>query len=339
MITAIQNTTSLQSIFNPYRILYESLNGHKGESMSVKGAVYPSGRNFKFYVVQNGSKEWYYTDPVYHDPFDTEIKARVWLERAREEVAEGVFNPKAWRKGSPLDLSIYAKDWLNSVDVAVVTYRGYKASVEQYIVPFFKGQDIRYVRYNDLVKFKKYLETKLTSKGVYNKIYTLKKIFNDAYRNQDIFRVPPFPKMSYDKPEIEYLTLDQQQQIIEAIPQRHRPIFQFMMEYGVRPGEARGLQKDCIKDGQIIIKRAFSDEILRETTKTGEKGVRTFLITPYFQEILNSLPLAISPFVFTREDGQAYKRSDLPRIWNEACKATGIKIKLYNGVRHSLGCQ
>jgi hypothetical protein len=31
------------------------------------------------------------------------------------------------------------------------------------------------------------------------------------------------------------------------------------MEYGVRPGGARVLQKDCLADGNVIIRRAFSD--------------------------------------------------------------------------------
>ncbi|MGA1840195.1 MAG: hypothetical protein ACMUIU_06170 [bacterium] len=61
---------------------------------------------------------------------------------------------------------------------------------------------------------------------------------------------------------------------LDAIPDRDWPIFQFMMEYGVRPQEARALQRDCIKDGKVKICRAFSNNTLRETTKTGSKGKR-----------------------------------------------------------------
>jgi integrase len=158
-----------------------------------------------------------------------------------------------------------------------------------------------------------------------------------AWRNEDLLRVPPFPKLSYELPEIEYLTLDQQESILEKIPERDRPIFQFMMEYGCRPGEARALQKDCIIDGEMVIKRTFSDNLLRETTKTGR--IRRFPITSYFQRILTDMERHLSPFVFIRDDGKPYTSKNLNKIWHKACAEAGIKIKLYNGVRHSLGCQ
>ncbi|RLI31832.1 hypothetical protein DRO66_12185 [Candidatus Bathyarchaeota archaeon] len=159
-----------------------------------------------------------------------------------------------------------------------------------------------------------------------------------AWRNEDIPRVPPFPKLSYDPPqEIKYLTLEKQELVLEAIPERHRPIFQFMMEYGLRPGEARALMKDCVSENEILIKRAFSENLLRETTKTGR--VRKYGITPYMRKVLDSIPCNLSEFVFIREDSKAYTSKNLNAIWHEACGKVGIEIKLYNAVRHSLGCQ
>lgn len=137
--------------------------------------------------------------------------------------------------------------------------------------------------------------------------------------------------------EIKYLTLEQQERVLEAIPGRHRPIFAFMMEYGLRPGEARALMKDCIADAEIIIKRAFSENLLRESTKTGR--MRKYGITPYMQKVLDSVPGNLTRFVFIREDGKPYTSKNLNAIWHEACRKAGIEIKLYNAVRHSLGCQ
>jgi len=110
-----------------------------------------------------------------------------------------------------------------------------------------------------------------------------------------------------------------------------------MMEYGVRPGEARALMKDCIIDGQVVIRRAFSDNEFRETTKTGR--IRRYQITSYFDQVLNQIPSHLSPFVFVRDDGKPYTSKNLNKIWHDACSEVGIKIKMYNGVRHSLGCQ
>ena len=110
-----------------------------------------------------------------------------------------------------------------------------------------------------------------------------------------------------------------------------------MMEYGVRPGEAMALQKDCIKGDTITIKRTFSDNRLEEKTKS--KQIRYLPITENMAIILKSLPLSVSQFVFTRSDGKPYTSKNLNKLWHWAGEVTGIKIKLYNGVRHSLGCQ
>ena len=76
------------------------------------------------------------------------------------------------------------------------------------------------------------------------------------------------------------------------------------MEYGGRPGEARALQKDCLADGNVIIRRAFSDNKLRETTKTGR--IRIYQTTAYFQTVLDRIQPHLSPFEFVRDDGKPY---------------------------------
>ena len=39
------------------------------------------------------------------------------------------------------------------------------------------------------------------------------------------------------------------------------------------------------------------------------------------------------------KNGEPYTAKDLNRIWKSACKVSGTEIRLYNAVRHSLGCQ
>ncbi len=43
--------------------------------------------------------------------------------------------------------------------------------------------------------------------------------------------------------------------------------------------------------------------------------------------------------MFIRKDGKPYTNKNLNALWHDAEEKTGIKIKLYNAVRHSLGCQ
>jgi len=158
-----------------------------------------------------------------------------------------------------------------------------------------------------------------------------------AYSNEEIKHLPPFPKMSMgESPEIEYLTLDQQEKILEHIPPQDAPVFRFAMEYGLRVGEVRALKRDAIKDGKIYIKRAFSENELRERTKTGE--IRVPELTPYAKEIIKG-QTQIGPFLFVRHDGKPCTNKNLNAIWRAASEKAGIKIKFYNAIRHSLGCQ
>ena len=191
------------------------------------------------------------------------------------------------------------------------------------------------IRYKDLVSFHKSIER--SDKGKYNVMSCLRTMLRYAWRNEDIPAVPPFPVLSFELPEIEYLEFDQQEKILAEIPAEDRPIFQFMQEYGVRPGEARALCKDCLVDGQVVIKRAFSQNELKESTKT--KTVRRYEITPFIAGVIETIPKNFSKFVFNRADGQPYTSKNLNSIWHTACDKAGIKIKMYNAFRHSLGCQ
>jgi len=57
-----------------------------------------------------------------------------------------------------------------------------------------------------------------------------------------------------------------------------------------------------------------------------------------FDHTLEELLKQLSPFVFTRSwDAKLYTQKKLNGMWNEACKKAGVKINLYNGLKHSLG--
>lgn len=164
-------------------------------------------------------------------------------------------------------------------------------------------KDIRHLQYNDIMGFKNRLskEKELSAKTSYNIINVLKKLLRDAWRNEDIAYVPPFPPISYVPPEIKYLTYEQQQKILDAIPEKERPIFIFMMEYGLRLCEAQALQKDCVTGDEVIIRRSLVEHKLREATKTGRKGFWRFKLTPVAREALKNVRLSTSPYVFVKE--------------------------------------
>ena len=63
-------------------------------------------------------------------------------------------------------------------------------------------KDIRVIRHSDIVKFYKWISR--SDKGKYNVVSALKTMLRYAWRNEDILKVPPFPILNFQKPEIEY---------------------------------------------------------------------------------------------------------------------------------------
>lgn len=166
-------------------------------------------------------------------------------------------------------------------------------------------------------------------------------LLNIVKDNMRRYEIDYFNSEMGDEKPIEYLTVEQQKENVAAIPERDRPIFKFGMEYGLRVQEARAIMKDTIKNGNIEIRRRFADNKLMEGTKTPlrKKKMRVLYLTTYAREIIKEVWNNDSPFLFTRADGKPYTNKDLNKIWHAACAVTGNHIKLYNALRHSLGCQ
>lgn len=306
------------------------------------GTVQQHGNRFFVQLYWMGKIEKFWSvliQGIWH-PIKNYENGEKLLFAIREEIdrdREG-FDPRSFRPCNPLSIGEYVNTWISQIDTTLKTKRDYRTAIIKHAIPFFGiDKDIRKLRKAELTAFQKSL--RLSDKSRYNIMGALKAMVRWAYSNEEIKSVPPFPKMSMgESPEIEYLTIDQQDKVLAGIPSQDAPIFLFAMEYGLRVGEVRAIKRDAIKGGKVYIKRAFSDNTLRETTKTGE--IRAYDLTPTAKEIVDGLSKdIISPFLFTRDDGQPYTNKNLNRIWREACKKSGIEIKLYNAIRHSLGCQ
>ncbi len=309
----------------------------------TRGTVQKHGNRFFVQLYWKGTIEKFWSvliqgqwHPIKHYENGKKLLAAIQEDIDRDPEA---FDPRTFRPSNPLSLGEYYKTWLVQCDAGKKCKRDYKTCIVNYAIPYFGAdKDIRKFRKAELVLYQQFLKNKLEEKGAYNKLGALKTMVRWAFSNEEIKRVPPFPKMSMPKPsEIEYLTMEQQELVLSHVPTRDVYIFRFAMEYGPRIGEVRAIKKDAVKNGKVYIKRAFSDNDLNEKTKTGEVG--ELELTPYAKEILDNLPKHTGPFLFVREDGKPYTNKNLNKVWHEACGKAGIRIKLYNAVRHSLGCQ
>jgi integrase len=309
----------------------------------MKGSVQPAEYNpNRFYIQiwwQGGlCKLWFDCDSF--QPFYSRKRAKKYLSIVQQQIDNGWFNPAHWKPDSPILIKNRAIQWIEDKQgISDKTRQGYKIDIKKYIIPSLGNRDFRKLRAGEIQDL--YINL-IESKGgdiPYKALSTLKTMLNDLYRREEIMRVPPFPRLSRPSEQrvVNYLTLVQQEAILKKIPERHRPIFEFGMEYGLRTQEVRAIMWDCLPQGRVIIKRAFSENQLRGT-KTGDE--REMKQTSYTADILSRAKKHTSTtFVFVRGDGKPYTNKNLNEIWHPAEKASGIRIKLQDAMRHSLACQ
>lgn len=285
-------------------------------------SVYIEGKQYKIWK--------YNTEPIWH-----EKTANKLLNKVRAEIDDGTFDIRAYLPDSPLELKAFSESWLKSSTACNNTKRVHRSAIKK-AIEAWGDIDIRKITFSKLA----ILHNTMTGSVKWRNsvLIALKAMLNFAKRDGVIKQLPPFPKMEQSQENnVEYLTSDEQQRIINGMPEQHRPIFLFGMEYGLRIGEVRALKKDCIEEGHIVIQRSFSQWDLRETTKTYR--IRRLPLTTRAIEILKINRPSFSEYIFTHDGRLPYYERKMREIWKSACELAGIKINQKNAIRHSLGCQ
>lgn len=222
-----------------------------------------NGKTERFYRYQY-KESWF--------AFDSKGHARKVLSVMQDDIDNKSFNPAAYRPNSPLAIKQYVSEWLKLADVIKNTLKRYKSYSKVFVEYFGENKDIRKITKIDILQLKKWLEESgYSPKTTKHVLATLKTVLFFALDNRDITFMPSFPKLpNVIKANIDYLKKDLQDKVLQAIPERHRPIFELMAEYGLRIQEGRALMKDAVTDSHIIIMRRFSEYTLLEGDKVGK---------------------------------------------------------------------
>lgn len=306
----------------------------------MKGSVQYHASAKRYYISWYPERIW--KNPITGEPFWHKKNAEKVLDKMRCEVDAGTFLLRSYMPDSPVGLKVVSESWLKAFTGTETTRKFYRKMIQYAIDYFGPDYDIRTFTFSKLQIY--YNALHFTVRGKYHRLSSLKAMLNFAMKDGLIAKMPPFPALPQGlSDDIKYLTYGQQQKLLGAIPERHRSIFEFAMEYGLRIGEVCALQWDCVTDAEITIRRTMSSGEVRQSTKTGRS--RVLGITQAAGKILSersaenvkkSVP---SLYVFSRANGKPYTWKTLTLLWRKACSETGIKINLYNGIRHSLGCQ
>jgi integrase len=281
----------------------------------------------------------------------TENEAKLLQTIIGSEIASGRFNPVRYKKRKPMHVKNYILRWIENIkpNLAYSTYKAYQAAIK-YIVPEFpQGLGdifIEDVNYEKILTWFNNLDLHIKTKKNYHGV--LAAMLNNAHKSGHIAQMPRLVEFkhgnSIPQKDPAWLTQEIQHKILERISIADRPIFVFIMTTGVRPSEARALQKADLypEHGYIAIRNTFAPIKGGEQLKpVKQKRERRIPFYAALHVLFDSTPKNLTPFVFINpRTGKPYSKNINRDIWNPACKKVlGYVFPLNNAGRHSFANQ
>ena len=274
------------------------------------------------------------------------------LEAIRKAIDDGTFNISDFLSK---DLETFKgkylfPQWLaTKSDKAPTHTRVIGYYIKDYFLPYFGEKNLKRLNDSHIEDFyykwlparQIELERSIISEKTKKNIMTMLANFCrwlERRKPRIINAVPYFPEIHPPDPEIKWIRKAERAKILDAIPEKHRAIFLFMLFHPLRPGEARALKvKDVDMEGRSIhVCRAFSLKEIR-ARKNKKDYCLPLSITFNYDLLKNKLPEA---WLFTTPTGRPYSHEWLSEIWRAAFKAAGLPyIQLKNATRHSIASQ
>lgn len=266
--------------------------------------------------------------------FESQRHALRTLERIRNEIDDKTFSHKDYRARDQRELLFenYADKWLKikqSKGLRPGTIDKLKSHVRS-LKKLLRGRDIREVRGSHLEQIAIDLAETHMQNTTTVMVSTLRQIFRDAERWEDIDRSPVFPRMSLAQPKIVLPSDEAREAIFQAIPKKHRAIFSLLKHHPIRPVEARRLLPSDIdlKEGLVHIRK--------EIRKAGEGYM--IPLHPETKQILEYLSqdvVAIGEQPLFLNGQKPYTEDMLGYYWRKAAALAGHPdVQLYAATRH-----
>ena len=278
-----------------------------------------------------------------------EFGERMAIKLLSTMLSDFEINPEAFRiekySQQKSDVIPYLREWIKTqkVSLSPATYHDYLNSIENHLVPWFKGKDIQLheIQYDNLCTLLD--EIKREGKGKMNVMFCLHSCLRYAWKSRRIVAMPPFPekkKYGIITKKIDSISEARQITVIQAIPKEHQPIFWWLKYHFRRPSEAVALQKedyDAERDC-FIIRRSMSRKVPQDHTKTN--AIHETPCHPDFKTYMENMHSYFgNKYFFThansRMEGKRYQQDYLVDLWNKAAKSCGETIRMYAGLKHS----
>ncbi len=162
------------------------------------------------------------------------------------------------------------------------------------------------------------------------------------HKRGEIRERPDFPSVKLEEHDPQILSAEEQDDVLDAIPDADRGIFLAMARLGIRPGEARALQAADYHNDWITVDKAVKGKSVTSPvrgTKTG-KPKRLPLPEDLIEWIEVHVPkagrLTREPLFANPRTGRSYAHKTLQAIWKQASEDAEVRVvPLYEGTKHS----
>jgi integrase len=242
-----------------------------------------------------------------------------WLEVKRRETEGGSLSPTYFR-----ELERYGKE------------NGYFS--------FFDELSIYELSYARIEDFSLHLsDLGLSPKTRRNVLGALHVFLGWLRKRGELQQIPEIPLPRVDEHQPRILSIEDQDRILDAIPEERRGIFLALAHLGLRPGEARALEVADYRDGWLTIDKAIKGAARSAPirgTKTG-RGKRL----PVGPVLLDWIERWVdprgrftdTPLFLNRNTGKRWSHWALRDTWLGAARSVGIHdARLYEGTKHTM---
>lgn len=240
--------------------------------------------------------------------------------------------------------------WLDALRTAVDSgdrSPGYVRELERYCkvgghFEFWRERSVFEVDSGSVRDFNRWLRTRgISAKTRKNVIWAFRALLGWL----EFRDIPPMPRVPVDEYSPMVVTMKAQEAILRAIPADERGIFMAMAYMGLRPSEARALNVSDYRDGYLVVERGIKGPHQRSPVR-GTK-TRKARQLPMDTELASWLDCRISKADRLRGLGPLFKNPRawkgerrwtlkcLARAWRHGCEQVGIRVKLYEGTKHS----
>lgn len=214
-----------------------------------------------------------------------------------------------------------------------------RSIVRNHLCTFFGNVRIDRVGVRHIEQFKaKKLKEGLTPKTINNYMTVLRRALVSAMEWEYIKVVPQVKWMKTPPPSFDFLTRDESERLLKAVPPERYAHVLTALKAGLRSGELLALRWEDIDfhTEKILVRRSVWKG--HETPPKNGKN-REVPMSPHLSRTLKAHRHLRGPQVFCQESGQPLTRDMVKRVLPFACKKAGLRGIQFHALRHSFASQ